>query len=171
MSRPCSPSGIRGGRHRDVLLGPDGRELWRTPWRSNVLADALRNILAALVKGDAQGHAITWWCVGRGAAAWDVGGPPDDATRRTRTTLYQEAARKPVTAGQMAFIGGTFTNRIEIVSSFTTADVPAGILREFGLVAGGTAVLGSGLLINHRAHPAIDLQPGLTLQRTLRLTF
>jgi hypothetical protein len=154
-----------------VLLGPDGRELWRTPWRSNVLADALRNILAALVMGDPQGDPITWWALGRGVAAWDVNGPPDDAARRTRTTLYQEAARQAVSAGQMAFIGGAFTNRLEIVSTFTTADVPAGLLREFGLVAGGTAALDSGLLINHRAHPAIDLQPGLTLQRTLRLTF
>jgi hypothetical protein len=163
--------GGRWGEHRDMLLGPDGEVVWERPWASNVIVDSLRNLLAALVKGDPQGVHLGFWAVGSGEAAWDSAPAPADAVRRTRTTLYNETGRKPISPAQIAFIGGSFTNRLEILSSFTTADVPAGPLREFGVFAGGSAAPGSGVLVNHRVHPRIDMQTGLTLQRTLRLTF
>ena len=137
-----------------------------------MIATSLRALLAALVKGDPQGHAIGWWAVGAGAASWDAPpGAPPDATRQGYTQLVAEVGRKTIPGGAMAFLGGPFTNRLEIISSFTTADVPAGPLREFGLFAGGTVAPNSGVLINHRAHPRIDMQPGFTLERTLHLTF
>lgn len=160
------------GEHRDVLLGPDGSVVWVREWEHNVIVTSLRNLLAALVKGDPQGVPLGRWAVGAGAAAWDAApGPPADAVRQGYTTLVAEVGRKALAPGAIAFLGGAFTNRLEIVSSFTTADVPAGPLREFGLFAGGTAAPNSGVLINHRAHPRIDMQPGFTLERTLHLTF
>jgi hypothetical protein len=159
------------GDHRDILFDADGAIVWVRPWAANVIVDSARSLLAALVKGDAQGAAIARWAVGAGDPVWDSSAPPPDAIRRTRTQLFQETGRKAIAAGQITFLGGTFTNRLEIVSSFTTADVPGGPLREFGLFAGGTAALNTGVLVNHRVHPRIDLQAGLTLQRTLRLTF
>jgi hypothetical protein len=159
------------GEHRDVLLDAGGAVVWETAWEHNVIVDSLRSLLAALVKGDAQGAPLGRWAVGAGEAAWDSAGPPPDTARRGRTQLFQETARKPIAPGQITFLGGSFTNRLEITSTFTTADVPAGPLREFGLFAGGTAAANSGVLVNHRVHPRIDMQAGFTLQRTLRLTF
>jgi hypothetical protein len=159
------------GKHRDALVDESGAVVWQTPWEHNVVVDSARSLIAALLKGDAQGAPIARWAVGAGDPVWDTSGPPPDSIRRARTQLFAETGRKTVTAGQIAFIGGTFTNRLEITSSFTTADVPAGPLREFGLVAGGTAAANTGVLVNHRAHARIDMQPGFTLQRTLRLTF
>jgi len=160
------------GTHRDVLRDADGRVVWVRDWQHNVLVTSLRALLAALVKGDPQGHPLGWWAVGSGAVSWDnPPGPPPDATRQTYTHLIAEVGRKAIPGGSVAFLGGAFTNRLEIISSFTTADVPAGPLREFGLFAGGTVAANSGVLINHRAHPRIDMQPGFTLERTLHLTF
>jgi hypothetical protein len=159
------------GEHRDLLLDAGGTVVWATAWEHNVLVDSARSLIAALVKGDAQGAAIARWAVGSGDPVWDTAGPPPDSVRRARTQLFAETGRKAVAAGQIVFLGGGFTNRLEVTSSFTTADVPAGPLREFGLFAGGTAAANTGVLVNHRAHPRIDMQPGFTLQRTLRLTF
>lgn len=160
------------GQHRDVLRGADGRVVWVREWQHNVIVNSLRALLAALVKGDPQGAKVGWWAVGAGAAPWDSPpGPPADAVRQGYTHLVAEVGRKAIPAGAIVFLGGAFTNRLEMTSSFTTADVPAGPLREFGLFAGGSAAADSGVLINHRAHPRIDMQPGFTLERTLHLTF
>jgi hypothetical protein len=159
------------GEHRDVLLDPEGRVLLETAWEPNVIVDSARSLIAALVKGDSQGAPIARWAVGAGEAVWDSSAPPPDTIRRARTQLFQETGRKAIAAGQITFLGGAFTNRLEITSTFTTADVPAGPLREFGLFAGGTNTANTGVLVNHRVHPRIDMQAGFTLQRTLRLTF
>jgi hypothetical protein len=154
------------GRYRDRLLGPDREPAWERPWERNLIVDELRKLLAALVKGDPQGS---------GDVTWDAGNLPSEAARRTRTQLFTETARKQIPPGQVTFIGGTFTNQLELTMQFTTADIPGGpatwSLREFGVFAGGTAASGSGLLLNHRIHPRIDMQPGFTLERTLHLTF
>jgi hypothetical protein len=96
-------------------------------------------------------------------------------TRRTFVKLVKETGRKPVAPQQIKFIGGSFTNQIEVSQDFVATDIPNGPLawqlREFGLFCGATAATDSGVLINHRIHPRIDLQPGFTLRRTLRLTF
>jgi hypothetical protein len=160
------------GDCRDILRAPDGRVVWERPWEQNVIAASLRSLLAALVKGDPQGKALAFWAVGAGATAWDSApGAPADATRSSWVQLQQETGRKALPAGSITFIGGALTNRLEIVSSFTTADVPAGPLREFALFAGGTVAANSGLMINHRVHPRIDMQAGFTLERTVQLTF
>lgn len=163
------------GRYRDRLLARDGKVVWDRPWESNLIVDQLRKLLAALVKGDPQGAPVSYWAVGSGDPAWDAGNVPSEASRRTRLQLFTETSRKPIPPGQITFVGGTFTNQLDITVQFTTADIPGGpatwSLREFGVFAGGTATAGSGLLLNHRIHPRIDMQPGFTLERTLRLTF
>jgi hypothetical protein len=163
------------GLHRDRLLGPGGEPVAEWPWEHNLIVDSLRSLLAALVKGDPQGAPVRFWAVGSGDPAWDAGALPSEAARRTRTTLFAETARKAVPPGQITFVGGPLTNQLEITMQFTTADIPGGpatwSLREFGLFAAGSAAAGSGLLLNHRIHPRIDMQAGFTLERTLRLTF
>jgi hypothetical protein len=169
--------GYPRGACQDVLLGPEGEVIWRDPWRRNLIVDGLRRLLAALTMGDPQGVPLAFWAVGTGEEIWDDGTLPSEAARRTRTELYNETARKAIPPDQITFLDGTFTNRLEISMEFVATDIPAGPgnqnwrLRELGLFAGGDASANSGVLINHRIHPRIDMQPGFTLQRTLRLTF
>lgn len=163
------------GEYRDVLLGPRGEVIWERDWQRNLIVDGLRKVLAGLIKGDNQGVPIASWAVGTGNDTWDSGTVPADATRRGFVKLVKETGRKAVTAQQIKFTGGTFTNQIEVSQDFVAGDIPNGPLawrlREFGLFCGGTTAADSGVLINHRIHPRIDLQPGFTLKRTLRLTF
>lgn len=163
------------GEYRDVLFGPHGELIWERDWERNLIVDGLRKLLAALVKGDPLGVPIAYWAVGTGDETWDQGNVPGEATRRTFIKLVKETARKPVAPSQIKFFGGAFTNQLEISQDFVAADIANGPLawrlREFGLFAGGTAAVDSGILINHRIHPRIDMQPGFTLKRTLRLTF
>jgi hypothetical protein len=158
------------GEHRDVMLDVNRNIVWATSWANNTLVDSARSLIAALIKGDAQGVPIARWAVGAGEDVWDSSPAPPDTIRRTRTQLFHETGRKAIGAGQITFLGGSFTNRLEITSSITSADV-TGPLREFGLFAGGSGSPNTGILVNHRVHPRIDMQPGFTLQRTLRLTF
>lgn len=161
------------GEYHDVLLDADGKPVWDRDWQRNLIVDGLRKLLAAMVKGDPLGTPLGFWAVGSGDASWDGGTVPSEASRRTRTQLYNETARKALSPGQIAFIpSGSFTNKLEITAAFTVADIGgAASLREFGLFGGGSAAANSGVLINHRIHPRIDMQAGFTLQRTLRLTF
>lgn|SRR5690554_4758871 len=170
-----APTNYPAGLFRDVLLGPDGRAVWARGWQPNLIVAGLRSLLAALVKGDEQAAPVTYWAVGSGDPSWDGGTLPSDDARRSRASLYRETGRKAIPSGGIVFVGGTFTNQIEISVEFTTDDVLGGgadwQLREFAVFAGGTLAAGSGVMLNHRIHPRIDLQPGFTLQRTLRLTF
>ncbi|HET6334564.1 MAG TPA: hypothetical protein VFG30_15180 [Polyangiales bacterium] len=167
--------GFPNGRYTDTLLAADGGVIWSTPWRHNLIVDRLSAVLAALIKGDIQAAALGYWAVGRGEESWDSGSVPSDANRRAYVQLVNETGRKPLSAGQIAFVGGSFTRQIEITAEFTAIDLLVGPpnqrLREFGLFAGGISAANSGWLINHRIHPRIDMQPGFTLRRTLRLTF
>ena len=165
------------GKFQDTLIDIDGNVIWQTPWQPNLIVDGLRRVLAALMKG--EGQALTFWAVGTGQDSWDSLPPvlPSDDERRQITQLYRETKRKPIPPDQMIFVGGTPSspsNQLQIRVDFLAEDIPAigdRRLREFGLISGGTADLNTGVLINHRIHPRIDLQEGLTLQRTLRLTF
>lgn len=165
------------GEHRDRLLDGRGAKIWDRGWQSNLIVDGLRRLLAALIKGDPQGKRLAFWAVGTGQASWDDGDRPGEAARQGLLILFHETARKPIPPVQITFLDGAFTNRLEIRMDFTTDDIVPGpgnenwCLRELGLFAGGTADPNSGILINHRIHPRIDMQEGFTLQRTLRLTF
>jgi hypothetical protein len=159
------------GEFCDRLVSLEGSVIWECPWQPNVIVNSLRRLLAALIKGDPQGQHLMYWGVGTGEVVWDSGTLPSEATRRSLEKLYNETARKLIPPDQITFLGGSFTNQLEIRLDFTTSTIPPGPLREFGLFAGGTTALNSGILINHRIHPRIDMQDGFTLQRTLRLTF
>ena len=167
------------GEYQDCLVGPDGEVIWTTPWQRNLIVENLRRLLAALLKGDTLGKPLTHWAVGRGEEDWDSDPNkiPPESERYRWETLKNEVGRKPLTEAQVVFLGGTFTNQLQISMEFTADDITPGEnnqnrrLREFGLFAGGSEGSGACVLINHRVHPRIDLEEGFTLQRTLRLTF
>jgi hypothetical protein len=163
------------GEFQDTLIEIGGNVIWQTPWQPNLIVDGLRRVLAALMKG--EGQPLTFWAVGTGQNAWDNLQPEKLPIDNRLTQLYRETKRKPILANQMTFVGSTPSspsNQLQIRADFLAADIPAigdRQLREFGLISGGTAAPNTGVLINHRIHPRIDLQEGFTLQRTLRLTF
>jgi hypothetical protein len=164
------------GEHRDILLGPSGEVIWERPWQSNLIVDGLRSLLAGLLKGDAAVSRLNFWAVGTGDEIWDNGTLPKEKERRECTVLFTEVGRKRLDESQITFVGGTITNQLEITTDFVVDDLVAGPeenrhLREFGLFASGETDPNTGLLINHRIHPRIDMQSGFTLQRVLRLTF
>jgi hypothetical protein len=49
------------GECLDIPIGPQGDRLWESPWRHNLIAEGLRRMLAALVKGDPQGAPLAFW--------------------------------------------------------------------------------------------------------------
>lgn len=163
------------GRFRDRLIDRDGRVLLATDWQHNLIVEGLRRLVAALVMGDPQGVALAHWAVGTGNDTWDGGSVPPPASIESRTQLFNETGRIAVPPTQIAFVNPPLDNEIEISGEFTIADISGGEpnrrLREFALFAGGSMTTNSGIMINHRIHPRIDMQSGFTLQRTLRLTF
>ena len=164
------------GEYRDVLLGPRGLIIWEHPWRSNLIVAGLSGLLAEMFKGDREGVRIAWWAVGTGDQVWDNGTVPEESARRSWAALQNEAGRRAIPADDIRYVEGAL-NRLEIEVAFTTEDIPPGEgnenrqLREFGLFVGGDENQNSGVMINHRIHPRIDMQTGFTLQRTLRFTF
>lgn len=163
------------GEHQDILLGPTGEVIWVRSWQSNVIVNGLREVLAGLIKGDPVVSPLNYWAVGTGDPTWDSVSSPEDDERRDWTQLYNEVARKELPASQINFEGGTLSNRLQISVEFAATDIAGADenrrLREFGLFARGEADTNSGIMINHRIHPRIDLQEGFPLQRILRLTF
>lgn len=165
------------GEYQDTLINSSGDIIWQTSWQHNLIVDGLRTVLAALIKG--EGTPLKYWAVGTGQETWDNQPPGDslNAERRQRTQLYRETKRKEIFRDQMTFIGSTSSsqsNQLQIRVDFAAQDIlnlGDRSLREFGLISGGTEALNTGILINHRIHPRIDLQEGFTLQRTLNLTF
>ena len=170
------------GEHQDILIGPQGNIIWERPWQSNLIVNGLRCLLAALVMGDSKVSPLSHWAVGSGEETWDQnqGSQPLEEDRRNRTELFEETARIAISPDRgISFLSdektptSDRTERLEIVINLTAEQIKGEnkLLREFGLFAGGTSDLNSGILINHRIHPRIDMKHGFTLQRTLRLTF
>lgn len=161
------------GEHRDVCFGPDGRVIWETPWQHNVITNALRPLVAALVKGDPM-PTLSHWAVGTGLEAWDRREDvPSIGDRQSRTELYSEVARKPIQDN--VAIRAESSNELEINITFNLNDFPDSTqsyqLREFGIFAGGSETANSGTLINHRTHASFDMEVGNSVVRTLRLIF
>lgn len=163
------------GEHQDILLGPTGEVIWTRSWQSNTIVNGLREVLAGLIKGDPAVKPLNYWAVGTGDPAWDNGARPEGPELVERTQLYNEVARKELGSDQITFVGGTLSNQLQIRADFVAADISGSDenrkIREFGLFANGGTDSNSGMMINHRVHPRIDLQEGFPLQRILLLTF
>lgn len=173
-------SAYANGIYRDLLTGPGGRELYRSPWRRNkVVADCGR-LNAALMKGDRKMRGILFWAVGAGWKRWDGNLPvpsPDDVK------LAREVTRQPILVDNILYIDDddkpsrTPTSRVEVTAVFKGSDFASEkpgrrVLREFGLFGGdATQKADSGLMIDYVVHPRIDMHEDLTLTRKLRLDF
>ncbi|HUX76173.1 MAG TPA: hypothetical protein VMY40_05990 [Anaerolineae bacterium] len=166
------------GCYHDVLTDSQGRVQWEDGWRPNLIVQPCSVLLAALMKGHPALQGILYWAVGRGEKDWDALCPsprPDD------THLAAEIARQALTPEQIVYLDDADqesdvpTNCLEITAEFKGEDLVSNgfqSLREFGLFGGdATGAPDSGFMIDYVIHPRIDLSPGDTLERKLRLTF
>jgi len=157
------------GSVRDRLLDADGRLLWDSGWRSNlVLWRGLDLVGALLVGGAGTGSdGLRFLAVGTGDPAWGAGTPP--APSATADSLVAEVARRRIDPGAgLSYDTGTHTVAVDVTFG---PDEANGELRELGLFgAGASARPGSGWLFNCRRHAPLVKQAGQSLQRSLRLT-
>ena len=166
------------GNYCDKLIDFRGRELWSSGWRSNLIVESCDLLLASLMKREPETEGILYWAVGEGEASWELGAP---VAASTTSQLSSETARKLLVPKQIVYLDETGqltdtpTSRLEVASKFTTEDFETNApipLREFGLFGGdATEVPDSGFIIDYVIHPRIELTPGVTLSRKLRLTF
>lgn len=123
-------------------------------------------------------RGILYWAVGTGEKDWDTLCP---SPRLTSSRLTTEIARQRLTSKQMVYLSNLGeeskapTNCLEVRAEFKGEDLVSNgfqPLREFGLFGGdATEAPDSGFMIDYVIHPRIDLTPGDTLSRSLRLTF
>jgi hypothetical protein len=166
------------GLYRDILTGTQGETLWDSQWRPNLVVQDSNLLLASLMKRQEGISGILFWAVGEGDSSWD-GAVPSPQPSNTRLT--GEIARQAVNIEQITFLdeGGqpveTPTNRLEITAQFSgdsLVEIGFQPLREFALFGGNAdESANSGFMIDQVIHPRIDMTPGMTLNRRLRLTF
>ncbi len=169
------------GIYRDRLLDAEGRAVFNSGWRSNMIVLRCRELLAAFMRNESEEtkFGITSLKVGRGDPAWDtaptgypdpnstiklVDGSPYSMDRSRLTVQYLDAHDQNVPGP---------TNRIEIIARLehdepTPATDPPHPLREFGLFGTfGT----EEYMIDYIRHPLIEKDGSVILERRVRLIF
>ena len=170
-SRPPSPQ----GRYRDRLLAPGGRVLLDRGWRSNLIVDRARFLIAGFMRGDAPG-GITLLRLGRGLEAWDEAPPPPPppATQQLEDPSPFEVALAPEDIEYLDAGGNPDpgpTQRLRIVVTLGANEPPGEdpfSLREFGLFG---SFGGEPYMINYVRHGVIHKPADATLERTIQLVF
>jgi len=166
------------GRYRDTLFGPDGRVLFESGWRSNMIVDRCRILLAAFVKADPC-NGVLRLAVGRGRDDWDKSGAPAPTSA---TTGLENRYDPPIPASQLQFVylndkdeeDAGPTPRLQITATLDI-NYPAPIppsnaypLREFGLFG---QFKSTEYMINCVRHPMIPKDASTSLIRVIRLYF
>lgn len=165
------------GIYRDRIIRADG-ELIDLGWRSNIVVDRCRFLLAGFMKGDST-FGIQSIRIGTGSAAWDTAPvPPPQASD---TDLVDPSPETITISGtDIAYLDAAGnvvagpTHRLEITVNLPagTPPVPMGDdyypLREFGLFGAFGA---DEYMIDYVRHPVIHKRADDTLIRTIRLVF
>lgn len=165
------------GVYRDRLIRA-GRVVVDAGWRSNIVVDRCRQLLAAFMKGDAAASGIQWLAVGRGDADWDtIPEPPGAGLEQLEDAT---PVTIPVAAGDLSYLDATGsvvagpTPRVQIVVTLAPGTPPpegGGTtypLREFALFG---EFGGEPYMIDCVRHPVVHKGAGDTLVRTIRLIF
>ena len=165
------------GKYCDRLIRVSGAVV-ECGWRSNIVVDRCRRLLAAFMKGDSAALGIQSLAIGRGDAIWDT------ALQAPTPGIEQLVDTAPVTipiaAADMSYLdaagsvtaGPTQRLQITVTMAPGTPPPPASEttypLREFALF--GTFG-GERYMIDYVRHPVIHKAAGDTLVRTIRLIF
>jgi len=169
------------GIYRDRVLDAEGRAVFDSGWRSNMIVLRCRELLAAFMRNESTEtkFGITSLKVGRGDPAWDIAptANPDPNTTikledgspysidRSRLTVQYLDALDQIVSGP--------TNRIEVIATLkhdepTPATDPPYPLREFGLFGTFGA---QEYMIDYIRHPLIEKDGSVILERRVRLMF
>lgn len=159
----------------DHFIYPDGTKELANPISHNIVVENLSVVIAALMKKEQGYQGILYWAIGSGLSSWPDDNPP--AAKDIDTKLQTEFFRKAINIANMRFIDANNvvslspTNRVE-ASIILNENEANGKMVEFGIFAGNaTTALNSGLMINHKTHPAIYKTSLVKLEKTIRFTF
>ena len=170
---------IPKGIYRDQLLKNTGG-LFDYGWKSNVVVDQCRQLLAAFIKGDSSA-GIQYLAIGTGNPAWDA-----SPQSTPSTTTFQLADSSPfIVSTSDSNVSIDFLDSADEITSQTTNRVqftvtlgpgqppPPGSdasypLREFALFG---QIGSSDFMIDYVRHAVINKGVDDTLTRTIRLAF
>lgn len=162
------------GYYRDRLVAADGGVIDHG-WRSNLIVDRGRSLLAGFMRGDtASGLQVLR--LGRGDALWDATAPPPPlrATEALVDPAPFEVALTPADIDYLDAAGDPVpgpTNRLRLVVTLGPNE-PLGEdpfpLREFGLFG---SFGGADFMVNVVRHPVLFKAADATLERTIQLVF
>ena len=167
------------GIYHDRLIRHDGQVLDHG-WRSNIIVNRCRELLAAFMLGDTV-VGVQFIALGRGEAGWDST-PPAAPTAGTQqltdvAPAYIQLSDPAMTieylnAGNHVVSGPTHRLQISVTLAPGTPPAPAGetsyALREFALFGRYGS---ENYMIDYVRHPVIHKGVNDTLVRTIRLVF
>lgn len=172
---------ILSGLYQDRLVKPDGRT-FDYGWRSNLIVDRCRHLLAAFMKGD-DAAGLQYLALGRGEATWDTTPPAPPGAG-----IQQLVDPSPVTiaSGDMmlAYLDAAGneavapTHHLQVSVTLEPGALPieegatSFPLREFGLF--GRFSAGSqteDYMIDYVRHGVIPVGADDTFERKIRLVF
>ena len=167
------------GKYWDQLITATG-EVVDYGWRSNIIVNQCRQLLAAFMKGETA-SGIQRIALGRGEEVWDVESPPSPEMTTDRLV---DPSPQIITTGapemELEFLNGagevssTVSQSIQITINIAAGSLPIAVgedsfpLREFGLFADLAA---DEFMIDYVRHPVMNIGPEDTLVRRVRLFF
>ena len=167
------------GKYWDQLITASG-DRFDFGWRSNVIVNQCRQLLAAFMKGDPS-NGIQFIALGRGDVAWDAEMPvsPDISTDQLTDPSPATVA---VTDTEMQIdyldsVGAITTDpshRIQVTVTLAPGSLPIAMgetafpLREFALFG---QLNPDDFMIDYVRHPVMNIGPEDTLIRRVRLVF
>ena len=166
------------GKYRDCLIRANG-EVTDFGWRSNVVVDQCRELLAAFMLGGTA-LGIQYISLGRGDAIWDTQpyvAPPASTHDLQDTTAHQiavtDAAMSIGYIDSMGNATGTAQPRIEVSVTIEGDSLPISAgetfpLREFALYG---ELNSTDYMIDYVRHGVIHIAQGDVLTRRIRLVF
>lgn len=172
-SNRITPKGI----YHDRWTSPGGTAV-DLGWRSNIVVDRCRFLLAAFMKGDPS-SGIQVLKVGRGEESWDVDSP-DMPIRTIEQLVDQSPIAIPIRSSQIEYLnaagnpteGPTHHLRVSVILAPGTPSIESGEtsypLREFGLFGRFDT---QEYMIDYVRHPVIHKQADDSLERIVHLIF
>lgn len=167
------------GKYHDRLITAAG-DCMDFGWRSNVIVDQCRRLLAAFMKGDAA-SGIQYLALGRGDAAWDAEAPapPDMSTDKLTdpapvTVAVTDAEMTIAFLDNIGDITAGPSHRIQVTVTLPPGSLPIAAgdaafpLREFALFG---QLAADDIMIDYVRHPVMNIGPEDTLIRKIRLVF
>jgi hypothetical protein len=174
-----TPGKVIEGIYRDRLIAPDGRIVFDSDWKSNVIVLRCRVLLASFMKNDATAKGIQSLKIGRGDLSWDnlVQLPKPDPN--VLDSLVDNAPFvMSLNLLKLEYIDPTNndlsakpTNRLQVTAVLGPGQPAAPDpfpLREFGLFG---EMNNTEFMIDYVRHPLIEKDALMTLERKLRLAF